>query len=220
MNDLLSTNKKVDAPDQFVTTAAKFWVWVHKHLYQIGIGAGIVVIVAAIWFGADLWNRHTEAKADAMWDKAIAMTSASPEQVAQFEKIADEYSRRSAGRRSLMRLGNIFMKKDAERARKYFTKLAGISSQRPLLEVASLHGIAETYAEQKKWDDAAASYLKAAALPGNLLAAESRFEAGLCHESAGKKDEARAIYKELSSDEKSPMAARAKERLLWLDLNF
>ena len=179
----------------------------------------VIVGVGLLWYAAGLINTYFENKANAAWNSVIQLAPNSPEQIKGMEEVANDFGRRSAGKMALLSLGKHYLKTDPIKARDYFMTLVDISHEKIFLEVASLHAVASTYEKEKNWNEAAKYYLKAAALPGNIIAEQSRMEAALSLEAAGNNEEALKLYNEIASKKDTQEANQAKERILWLEIS-
>ncbi len=179
----------------------------------------VILSVAVLWSGAISLNSYLENRASNAWFKAYSLPTGSPEQISALDKVAKDYHRRSAGKRALLNLAQFYLKSDPVKAREYFEKLRSVAHEKHFLQVAALYGIAQTYQNQNMWKEAAESYLKAAALPGNAISLQSKYEAALCFEHAGEYKKAKEIYANILTAEESETSKMAKERLLWLDIS-
>jgi predicted negative regulator of RcsB-dependent stress response len=182
---------------------------------EITIGVIAVIAIAA---GAYLW-RESAIKNDERAERALNTASSSyfsgNKALAQsdLEKMVDRYSGTAAGVQGAMLLSEILFENGKwDDGIKRLEAVKGPSASRFGASIEGL--IAGAYADEKKYDDAAKHYLAGAAkaeFPADkdLYQAEAARVLNL----AGKKEDARKIWAELSSRADSPAIGEAKIRL-------
>lgn len=209
--------------DEFKDWTVHALVWV-KNNWQTAIEIVAVAAVAfAVVVGASTYWRHrSQSAAEKLYD-TWRLAQGSDERTKKLEEIVDDYSRTPAGQQAMMEVGDVYLfRKEYDKAIDEFRMLAGRSRNHPIIKVAALHRLAAAQLEKGDALAAAEAYLKAAADPGNLLGATSRYHAAACFERAGDPERAAALYRQAMEDAGEGDRAlrdRAEERLIWLVAN-
>jgi predicted negative regulator of RcsB-dependent stress response len=183
---------------------------------EISLAAAAVIVIAG---GTYLW-RESVARKDERADRALNTASSSyyagNKALAQsdLEKMTDRYSGTAAGVQGAMLLSQILF--EAGKWDEGIKRLEGAKSSsaaRPFS--ASIEAlIGGAFADQKKYDDAAKRYSAAADLaPFSADKDLYRAEAARVLALAGKSDDARKIWAEISLRLDSPAFGEAKVRL-------
>lgn len=208
--------------DEFRDWTMHAIIWV-KENWKLALELVVACAVAfAIVVGANTYWRYRSENAAEAFYAAAKLPPDSPDKISKLEEVVSDYSRTPAGRQAMMLLGDIFEeKKEYDKAKDMFQKLAGRSRNHPILTVAALHKLAEIEYSKGDFTACAEDYLKAAANPHNILSARSRYFAAGCFEKAGDAERAKTLYEQVISDAKNDDADRlikeqSEERLIWL----
>lgn len=213
---------KAKPHDEFRDWATHALLWV-KNNWQITLELLAVGAIAfAIVIGANSYWHHRSGMAASALFSAMRETPGSDEQIKRLEELAGKYTRTPAGKQAMMALGSLYInRKDYDQATGVFKKLAGISRNHAMLEVASMHRLAEAELLKGNAQAAAESYLKVASDPNNLIGLQSRLRAASAFEKAGDMPRAQELYRQVIHDAgetNDSVWQNAEERLLWLIL--
>ncbi len=178
------------------------------------------LLVFIVVLGVGRWQSYRVKKADDRLFEAQKFALATPEQQKILEEVADDYTSTPAGREAMMALGDqFFARGDFQAALEKYEELQEHSAV-PLMKVAALHKVAAAQRALGKLDDAAKTYLTAAAYPKNLNKADSFYQAAGCYEELKQYDEAAKLYKKVMEiSEEGGAKLKSEERLLWLVAN-
>lgn len=185
----------------------------------------VVVALAAfgVLFGArQYWRHQSTVSAESLY-QAQRLERGSDEQMKRLTHIVGEWPRTASGKQAMMMLGELYLgRSEYEKAVELFRMLASRSRNNPMVKTAALYKLAETQLAMGDADQAAETYLKAAADPHNLLALDSRMRAAASLERAGEFDKAAILYQQVideSGDDDRYVKDKSEERLLWLLAN-
>lgn len=142
--------------------------------------------------------------------------------VTAFEDLIKKYPRAEVSTVARLRLGDIyFSKADYDKALDVLAPVAKNSN--PLFRVLGLNNIAASKLAKGDAAGSAETYLKAYSDSKNQAKGFSYFNAGLAYVRAGKIDEAKKIFADLSKDDSDlstpDLKEKSKEQLIWLSLN-
>jgi predicted negative regulator of RcsB-dependent stress response len=187
--------------------------WAKKHSRDVGIG---VIIAVAIAGGAYLWRASSERKeanaGRSLSEAQQSFTSGNlPLATSDLQKVIQRYDGTMSAKQARLLLAQALYQQD--KVADGLKALDGIGSPGPL--AASVHAVRASGLEQSgKPAEAAAEFLQASqAALSEIDKASYRADAARSYLAAGKKDEAVKIWKELATDETSPISAEAKLRL-------
>jgi len=166
-------------------------------------------------------HAYRAGKATGALYAAQRLQAGSGDQQKALEEVADDYSSTPAGRQAMLLSGDILMARgDFTAAQAQFENLAKNSKGNNLLKIAAMHKEAAAERAMGKLEDAAKTYLAAAADPGNLNKEDSFYQAARCYEELKQYDEAAKFYKKvIDQAEESGTKLKSEERLLWLIAN-
>jgi len=206
--------------DEFRDWTVHAIVWLRRRWISVLEFVGVGIVAVAVVLGAQAYGRHSASSGAQALYEAEVMAPGSDERRAALEEVADDYSRYFAGKRAMMQLGDILVEQgDFAKAQEQFMKLANGSRNQPMLRIAALHKLAEAQLAGGDANEAAATYRRAAADPGNLIPATSELMAAACLERAGEYDSAAELYLRIIDDageEQGVAKEMSEERLLWL----
>lgn len=195
-------------------------IWVKEHWTGVLELAAFAAVAIAVVIGASAYGKGRAEKAAMALFEAQKLASGSQERAAALAEVVEDYPRSFAGKSALMELGEGQLAKgENDAAIESFRTLADRSRSQPLFRIAALHRMASAQAARGEWLQAAETYRKAAADPGNLLALTSELLAGICLERAGDAAAAAQLYQRIIKDAgENDRAVRdaSEERLLWL----
>ncbi len=205
----VATADLTDDPIEKVST----WLQMNQKPILYGVVA-IAVAVGAIFVYRSNDASTREKAAKALYDAQAPIAQGKlPDAAAALEKVATRYSSTAAGQQAAILLAHVmFEQKQYDQAIARLQKAQGSASAD---FAASFEGtIAAGFEAQGKFVEAAEHYGKAAA------AAKFALEKGQLQSSqarslmlAGKPDEARKIWEQLTKDESLPFAQEARVRL-------
>ena len=214
--------KEKNNKDEFISFAAHVFIWIRMHWKGALELTGALIVICAIILGArGWWNVRAVNAANKLFE-ASRLEPNSEAQLKAIEEIAEDYSRTPSGKEAMMLVGDIYTKqKKYPEAIETFRALAGRSRNNGMLFTAALHKMAEAQLASGDSKGAAETYLKAAADPSNVVAASSRFKAGLVLENAGEYEQAKTTYKQIINDAKedTPEKRKSEDRIIWLVSN-
>ncbi len=206
--------------DEFIDWSMHVMIWIREHwagVLELVAFAGVAI---AVVIGASAYGKGRAEKAAMALYEAQKMASGSEERAAALQSVVEDFPRSFAGKSALMELGEgQIARGDTAAAIESFRTLADRSRSQPLFRIAALHRMASAQAAKGEWLQAAESYRKAAADPGNLLGLSSELLAGICLERAGDAAAAAELYRRIIKDAgENDRAVRdaSEERLLWL----
>jgi predicted negative regulator of RcsB-dependent stress response len=188
--------------------------WVQLNARQLSYGAiAVVALGASVW----LWQRSKEMKADraetAYFQAQRSVLSGNiPLAESDLKKMITRYEGTpSANLASLLLAQVMYDQGKYDEGVKGLQKLVGHAGP---IESSVLAMIASGYEEQKKYPEAAAQYLKAAAAtPFEVERDKYKADAARDLMAGGNKAEARKIWTEIASVPEGPVAGEARVRL-------
>jgi predicted negative regulator of RcsB-dependent stress response len=214
----MGTTSTGPAPDRdFDADALKDWVV--QRSKPLSIGAAAVIVGAAAFLFWQQSNRIKNERADAALGTAQSAYYSGNTTLAKsdLDKVATRYPGTASGTQATLLLAAI-----AYGEAKYddgIKLLTAAQATAPALFAAEIEEmIGAGYADSKRYDEAAAHYLKSA--DRSQFPADKdvmRAEAARAYGMGGKSAEARKIWAQLAADRESPVMNEAKVRLGELD---
>jgi tetratricopeptide (TPR) repeat protein len=206
--------------DDFKDWSLHLMLWIKAHWVSVVEVLVIGLIAFVVVVGTTAYGQHrADAGAVALYE-AQKLPNGSEGEIAALSKVAKDYRRTFAGKDALMQLGELFFARgDYAAAIERYQALADGTRSQPMLHIAALHRLANAQLALGNPKDAAETYRKAAAEPGNLVAIMSNLMAATCLERAGEYAAAADLYRRIMSDAgDGDRAARdvSEGRLLWL----
>ncbi len=204
--------KQLKQPDEFITLTGKAIQWGQKHTRKIGFTAIALVGVLLAIVGYRYVDNKKEIRGFALLNQARAKYAAemekagNPEKVyeavrADYQKIVNDFSGKSAGRIARKKLGDIcFDAKQYDRAIELYEKSLVDFKKEPFYQSVILNDLA--YAcEANKNDEAAMRYFKEIIeTPGALSKDQAMFHLAEYYEKQEKIDRARELYKKINDE--------------------
>ncbi|MFN8667501.1 MAG: tetratricopeptide repeat protein [Gemmatimonadaceae bacterium] len=201
------------ARPQLDNSAESVMDWVQSHGRQLGIGAIVVVALAA---GSWVVSRSNDTKAAgasrALSEAQRSMASGNLAlAAADLQKVVARYGSTSAGTQARLLLAQVqFQQGKLADGMKALDEVGSAGAMQ-----ASLHALRAAGLEQSgKSAEAAEEYLKASTASSLPSERESyKADAARAYVTAGKKDEALKIWQAIAADEASPLNGEARLRV-------
>jgi outer membrane protein assembly factor BamD (BamD/ComL family) len=193
--------KKEMKQDKFVTYSLKVSEWIQKHLNEVLMGAGGVILVAVIVFFILSSQAKRERKAAELLGKANLELQAGNigQAVADLQIVVDKYgSTKSAGQASFFLASAYFYAKDYVQAQSMFERYLKKYKEDVLLAASAQAGIADCHMQRGNFIQAGEDFVKAASLsPQSFLAPQYLLQAADAYLKADQKDKAKEILNRL-----------------------
>jgi len=187
--------KKDKKQDKFVPYSFQVSEWVQKHLKEVLMAAGGVVLVAAVLFFIFSSQTKRERKAAELLGKAnLALQSGNMGgAVDDLQTVVNRYgSTESAGQAAFYLAYAYFYAKDYVQAQSLFEKYVQKYKEDPLLSQSAQAGIADCHMQTGKSVLAAENFLRAVSLnPETFLAPQNLLRAASAYLQADQNDKAR-----------------------------
>lgn len=190
--------------------------WDRNRFQVIGVAA-ILALLFLGWAGAIYYQGYRE-------NKAAALYAALPEDAAArrdgLESIALDYPKTGAGAIAAFQLGrDDYEKQNYDQALKWYQPLTSLSGKQAMIGVMSQNNVAMIYEAQGEWQQALEVYKQTAAESENVAKAYAYYNMGRVAQNMGDSGEARRWFQmALEEGTGLPVADRARDRLLWLDI--
>lgn len=219
------TRKEIKEPDEFITLWSRILAFAVAHkreaLYGM-VGFLFVVLLLSAWRA---YSRNQEARASALLCEAQEALSpksgsavAEPEAeraVSTLENLLSTYPRtRSAQTGRLMLADLKYRQGDYEKAMEIYRSYLDRGHRTAELTGLAWEGIAYCQEGQGKYEEAIASYRKAAETQPSYYPGWALLGLGRCLEKTGKAEEAEEVYRKLLADYPQHPKAREVEALL------
>jgi TolA-binding protein len=211
--------KKEMKEDKLVTTAFKLSEWIQKHLNQVLLVAGGVVLVAIVVFFIFSSKAKRNQKAAELFGKATLefQTGNASQAITDLHTVMEKYGgTEDAGQATFYLATVYFYAKDYARSQATFQRFVEkYKDEDPLLLASAQAGIAECQMENGEFQAAGDNYLKAVSSePDGFLAPQYLFSAGRAYLKADQKERAKEVFKRLIDQyPDSKEAYKAKEQL-------
>lgn len=210
--------KKEMKEDKLVTTAFKLSEWFQKHLSQVLMVAGGVVLVAVVvFFVFSSRSRRNQKAADLFGRATMEFQAGNASQaITDLHTVIEKYGgTKSAGPAAFYLATAYFYAKDYATARTTFQRFMEEYSEDPLSLASAQAGIAECDMQNGAFGAAGDNFIKAVSLkPDGMLAPQYLLSAGRAYVKAGQKEKAKQVFQRLLDQyPDSKEAQRAKEQL-------
>ncbi len=187
--------------------------WIQTHIREVGIGALVLVALAAgTWIVSSSNATKNAAASRSLGEAQRSVASGNlPLAAADLQKVVQRYGSTQAGTQAKLLLAQVlFDQGKVDEGLKMIDEVGSAGVLQP-----SLHGLKGAGLEQAgKPGDAAAEYLKAAQATTLPSERESyRSDAARAYLAAGKKDEALKIWKDIAADPSSTLNSEARLRV-------
>jgi len=211
--------KKEMKEDKLVTTAFKLSEWIQKHLNQVLMVAGGVVLVAIVVFFVFSSKAKRNQKAAELFGKATLefQTGNASQAITDLHTVMEKYGgTKDAGQATFYLATVYFYAKDYARSQAIFQRfIEKYKNEDPLLLASAQAGIAECQMENGEFQTAGDNFVKAvSSKPDGFLAPQYLFSAGRAYLKANQKKKAHEVFKRLIDQyPDSKEAYKAKEQL-------
>ncbi len=193
--------KKEIKQDKFVTYALKLSEWIQKHLNEVIIGVGGMVLVAVIIFFVLSTKAKRERKAFELMGKANLELQAGNlgGAITDLQTLVNNFSStKSAGKATFLLASAYFYAKDYVQAQAMFERYLQKHKEDPLLASSAQAGIGDCHLQTKDFAQAGDDFLKAVSLnPRGFLAPQYLLKAAYACLKADQKDKAKEILEKL-----------------------
>jgi outer membrane protein assembly factor BamD (BamD/ComL family) len=210
--------KKEMKQDKFVTYSLKVSEWIQKHLNEVLMGVGAVILVGAIVFFILSSQAKKERNATRLLGKASIELQAGniEEAVANLQTVVNDYGgTKSAGRASFFLATAHYYVGDYDQAQSMFEKYLKEYKGDIMFSTSAQAGIADCHMQRGNYILAAEEFVKAASLnPDGFLAPQYLLRAALAYLKADQKGKAREVLDKLIKEyPDSREMHQAKEQL-------
>lgn len=210
--------KKEMKEDKLVTTAFQLSEWIQKHLNQVLMVAGGVVLVAiVVFFVFSTRSRRGQKAADLLGKATLELQVGNLNQaITDLHTVVDKYGgTKSAGSATFRLATTYFYTKDYPNAQAMFQSFIEKYGEDPLSLASAQAGIAQCQMENGEFQAAGDNYVKAVSFkPEGLLAPHYLLSAGQAYLKANQRETAKEVFKRLIDEyPDSKEAYKAKEQL-------
>lgn len=210
--------KKEMKEDKLVTTAFKLQEWIQKHLNQVLMVAGGVVLLAIVVYFIFSSRAGRNQKAAALFGKATLefQSGNAGQAITDLHTVMEKYGgTKNASQATFYLATAYFYAKDYAKAQSIFQSYMEKYKEDPLLLASAQAGIAECYMANGDFQGAGDNFLKAVSInPDGLLVPQYLFSAGQSYLKANQKEKAKETFKKLIDQyPDSKEAYKAREQL-------
>lgn len=210
--------KKEMKQDKFVTYSLKVSEWIQKHLNEVLMGVGVVILLGAIVFFVLSSQAKKERNAARLLGEASIELQAGniEEAMANLQTVVNDYGgTKSAGQASFFLATAHYFIRDYDKAQSMFEKCLKDYNEDILLSTSAQAGIADCHMQRGNYILAAEDFVKAASLdPDGFLAPQYLLQAAFAYLKADQKGKAREILDKLIEEyPDSREVHQAKEQL-------
>jgi TolA-binding protein len=204
--------------DKLVTTAFKLQEWIQKHLNQVLMVAGGVVLLAIVVYFIFSSRAGRNQKAAALFGKATLefQSGNAGQAITDLHTVMEKYGgTKNASQATFYLATAYFYAKDYAKAQSIFQSYMEKYKEDPLLLASAQAGIAECYMANGDFQGAGDNFLKAVSInPDGLLVPQYLFSAGQSYLKANQKEKAKETFKKLIDQyPDSKEAYKAREQL-------
>jgi outer membrane protein assembly factor BamD (BamD/ComL family) len=210
--------KKEMKQDKFVTYSLKISEWVQKHLNQVLMGAGAVILVGAILIFVFTSQAKRRRQAAELLGKATLELQAGnmTQAVGDLQSVLNRYGgTESAGKAAFFLASAYFYAGDYVQAQTFFERYLEKYAADPLMSESAQAGIADCQLQRGSYILAGEAYIKVvSSSPQSFFAPQYLLKGALAYLKADQKDKAREILNRLIAEyPDSPEVHRAKMKL-------
>lgn len=204
--------------DKLVTTVFKLTEWIQKHLNQVLLVAGGVVLVALVVFFIFSSKAKRNQKAAELFGKATLefQVGNANQAITDLHTVMEKYGgTKSASQATFYLATTYFYSKDYAKAKAVFQRFIEKYPDDPLFLASAQAGIAECDMEGGQFQSAGDNFIKAISFkPEGLLVPQYLLSAGQAYLKANQKEKAKEVFKRLIDQyPDSKKAHKAKEQL-------
>jgi len=193
--------KKEIKQDKFVTFTLKLSEWLQKHLNQVLMGAGGVVLIAVIVFFVLSSQSKRERKGAELLGKAsLELQSGDLGTAAgDLQTVVNQYgSTKSAEQAAFLLASAYYYGKDYAQAQSFFEKYLDKYKKDPIVSASAQAGIAECHMQRGNYLLAGENFVKAASLDtNNFLSPQYLLQAADAYLKADQKEKAKELLNKL-----------------------
>jgi len=193
--------KKEMKQDKFVTFTLKLSEWLQRHLNQVLMVAGGVVLIAVIVFFVLSSQSKRERKGAELLGKAsLELQSGDLGAAAgDLQTVVNQYgSTKSAGQATFLLASAYYYAKDYAQAQSFFEKYLGKYKKDPILSASAQAGIAECHMQRGNYLLAGENFVKAASLnPEIFLSPQYLLRGADAYLKADQKEKAKELLNKL-----------------------
>ena len=212
--------KLLNEPDEFITVSDKAVRWIQENLNIVIIGVVAVAVVLSAVIGTKAYIEHREDTAANTLAPVMSNYADLLNQKADQAKIKQaedalatlvaEYGATTAGMQARMALGSLQAEKGKwQKALDTYTALCDEEDLAADFKPLAYRGKAQALEGLKKYDQAAEAYAEAAKTAGPNQAMAFKFDQARVLAAAGKKDQAKALYREVLGQKPDPQTVAA-----------
>ncbi len=210
--------KKEMKEDKLVTTAFKFSEWIQKHLNQVLLVAGGVVLVAIVVFFVFSSKARRNQKAAELLGKATLEFQAgnASQAITDLHTVTDKYGgTKSAGPATFYLATTYFYAKDYAKAKATFQRFVEKYPEDPLFLASAQAGIGQCDMENGEFEAAGDNFMQAISFnPDGILVPQYLFSAGQAYLKANQSEKGKEVLQRLIDQyPDSKEAYKAKEKL-------
>lgn len=204
--------KKEIKQDKFVTYSLKVSEWVQKHLNQVLMVAGTVILVAVILvFVLSSQAKRQRNAAELLGKASLELQAGNMAQaVDDLQTVLQKYSgTESAGKAAFFLASAYFYANDYVQAQTFFERYLEKYGEDPLLSASAQGGIADCQMQTGNFTQAGEAYLKVVSLsPQSFLAPQYLLMGASAYLKADQKEKAREILNRLMEEYPDSREAR------------
>ena len=212
--------KLLNEPDEFITFSDKAVRWIQANLKIVLVGVGAVVVILSAVIGTRAYIDHREdtaanSLAPVMSNYgALLSQDADQAQLKQAEEalaqLVAEYGATTAGMQARLALGSLQAEKGKwQKALDTYTALCDEEELPPDFKPLAYRGKGQALEGLKKYGQAAEAYAEAGRMAGPNQAMAFKFDRARVLAADGKKDEAKALYREVLGTKPDPQTVAA-----------
>jgi hypothetical protein len=187
------------------------WLEINWRAVAAGI-ATLLIVIAAVFLVAKLVGAKDE-KARVAYYEATKFAPGSEEAINAYNKVIESFSGSGAANAARLKLGDIYYDK-GEYDKIVEVLTPAVKAKELLIKTIAMNNIAAAKFAKGDFEGAASEYLKAYSNEKNPTRGISYFNAGLAYVQAGKIDEAKSVFAELSNEETKFTTPELKEKSL------
>jgi outer membrane protein assembly factor BamD (BamD/ComL family) len=196
--------KKEMKQDKFVTYSLKVSEWIQKHLNEVLMGAGGVILVAVVLIFIFTTQAKRQRKAAELLGKARLelQTGNMGQAVNDLQTVLDKYgSTESAGKAAFFLASAFFYAQEYAQAQTFFERYLEKYQEDPLLSASAQAGIGDCHVQRDNFISAGEAYEKAVSMnPKGFLAPQYLLKAASAYIKGDRKDKAKDILNRLINE--------------------
>jgi TolA-binding protein len=196
--------KKEIKEDKFVTYSLKISEWIQKHLNEVLMGAGGVILVAVVLIFIFTTQAKKQRKAAELLGRASLelQTGNMGQAVGDLQMVLDKYgSTKSAGKAAFFLASAYFYAQEYAQAQTFFERYLDKYEEDPLLSASAQAGIGDCHIQRENFILAGEAYEKAVSInPKSFFAPQYLLKAASAYLEADQKDKAKDILNRLINE--------------------